>query len=119
MLVAMNFHRLYKKDTLSKYFNTIYNVVLKETRRIDAFIAEEHKNIDDSLRRLVLSENNVKIEWEEASVGSEPNKDLFSTMIGTFLEIQQKMGTNKRRSAGIDVNHIIITAYLLLCFKYN
>jgi len=67
MLVAMNFHRLYKKDTLSKYFNTIYNVVLKETKRIDAFIAEERKNIDDSLLKLNLSENNIKIEWEEMS----------------------------------------------------
>lgn len=100
----MNFHRLYKKDTLSKYFNTIYNVVLKETRRIDAFIAEEQKQIEESLRRLSVCDNNIKMEWEEVSVGSSANKDLFSTMIGTFLEIQQRMATNKKRRRGIDLH---------------
>jgi hypothetical protein len=69
MSVAMNFHRLYKKDTLSKYFNTIHNVVLKETKKIDVFIAEEQSHINESLRKLAATETNIKIEWEELSDG--------------------------------------------------
>ena len=82
--VAINYHKLAKKDSLNKVYSSVFNVLAKESRKLEEQLKLEEMKLDTKIEEQMEKE---EIE-QNRSYSLLMNKELGGTTAGCiFLDI--------------------------------